>query len=122
CQLAGLVPEVVVAHIHLDLAEVQIRNMGTYFVQEMPVVGNDDDCILEVDEELFQPLDCFQVKVVGRLVKQQDIGLTEESLCEEDLYLVGTAKFLHLDVVHRFRDSKSLKEDRCISFRFPAVE
>ena len=54
-QLAGLVPEVIVSGVKLDLAVVDVSDVGADLVQEITVMGNDDDGILEVDQELLQP-------------------------------------------------------------------
>ena len=51
--------------------------MRTYFIQEVTVMGYDDDRVLEIDQEVFEPLDCLKVKVIRRLIKKQDIGFAE---------------------------------------------
>ena len=38
---------------------------------------NDDDRVVKVDQELFQPCDRIQVQMVGRLVQKQDIRVAE---------------------------------------------
>ena len=38
-QLGGLVPEVVVAHVHFDLVVVDVHDVGAHGVEEVPVVG-----------------------------------------------------------------------------------
>ena len=43
-------------------------------------MGYDDHGVLEVDEELLEPLDGVQVEVVGRLVEEQDVRVTEQRL------------------------------------------
>ena len=40
-------------------------------------MGNDDDRVVKVDQEFFQPCDCIQVQVVGGLVQKQDIRVAE---------------------------------------------
>ena len=53
-------------------------------------MGYHDDCVLKVDQELFQPCDRIQIQVVGRLVKKQDVRITEQSLSKQNLYLFCT--------------------------------
>ena len=73
-QLAGLVPEVVVTGIQLDLAVVDVGDLGTYLVQEVTVMGYYDNGILEINQEVFQPCDRIQIQMVGRLIQQQNVG------------------------------------------------
>jgi hypothetical protein len=75
-QLARLVPEVVVPDVELDLPEVDVRDVRADLVQEVAVVGDDDDRVLEPGEKLLEPGDGLQVQVVRRLVEQQDVRVT----------------------------------------------
>ena len=47
-QLRGLIPELVVADIQLDLAVVDINDMGTYIVQEVTVMRYNEDGALKM--------------------------------------------------------------------------
>ena len=67
-QLTGFIPEIVVARVKLDLGIINISDMGTDFVQEITVMGDNDNGIVKVDQELFKPCDGIQIQVVGRLV------------------------------------------------------
>ena len=55
----------------------------------MTVVAHDDDkaVVLVVQDEIFQPVDGLNVEVVRRLVKQDNVRLTEQGLCQQDLDL-----------------------------------
>ena len=59
------------SHGHLDGA-------GGDVVYKFPVVADDYHCLGTVDEEILQPLDGFDVQVVGRLVQQQDVRVLEQ--------------------------------------------
>ena len=74
-KLARLVPEVVVARVNPDLAEIDIRDVGADLVQEVAVMGDDDDRVPEPAEEILQPGDGAEVQVVRRLVEQSTSGL-----------------------------------------------
>ena len=50
-QLAGLVPEIVVADVDRDLAEVDVGDVGADLVEEVAVVGDDDHGVLEAERE-----------------------------------------------------------------------
>ena len=46
-QLAGLVPEIVVSGVQLYLAVVNVRDLRTYLVQEVTVMGYHDNSIIK---------------------------------------------------------------------------
>jgi len=79
-ELAGLIPEVIVAGIDLDFAIIDIRHMRADLVQEMAVMGDDDHGVLEAGEKFLQPGDGLQIQLVGGLVQKQDIGVAEQGL------------------------------------------
>ena len=43
-------------------------------------MGNDDDRIVKIDEELVEPVDSVEIEVVRRLVEQQNVGIAEQRL------------------------------------------
>ena len=59
--LGGLVPEVVVAHVHFDFAVVDVHGVGADGVQEVAVMAHRDDHAGEVQKEILQPVDGFDV-------------------------------------------------------------
>jgi len=68
-ELAGLIPEVIVAGIDLDFAIIDIRHMGAYLVQKMAVMRDDDHHVLETGEKFLQPGDGLQVQLVGGFIQ-----------------------------------------------------
>ena len=58
-------------------------------VEEVAVVGDDEDRALVVDQVLLQPGDGLGVEVVGRLVEQQHVGRLEQQLAERDAALLA---------------------------------
>ena len=86
-QLAGLVPEIVVAHIDLDLVVVDVADVGADVVEEVPVVAHYDHRAGVVHQKPFQPVDAGHVQVVGGFVQQDDVRLPEESLGQKHLHL-----------------------------------
>ena len=107
-QLAGLVPEVVVTGIQLDLAVVDVGDLGTYLVQEVTVMGYYDNGILEINQEIFQPCDRIQIQMVGRLIQQQNVGITEQCLGQQDLHLQAAVQILHERVVELGTDAQTV--------------
>ena len=77
-QLAGLVPEIIVSGVELNLAIVDVRDLGTDLIQEIAVVGDHNDGVREIDQELLQPGDGVQIQVVRGLVEQQDVGISKQ--------------------------------------------
>ncbi len=82
-ELRSLIPEGIVACVKLDFAKVNVADVGTHHVEEVPVMGNDEDEVFKFCQEILQPHDGFDVEVVGRLIKQQDVGIAKEGLSEE---------------------------------------
>mgnify|MGYP001037127213 CR=1 FL=1 len=60
-ELAGLVPEVVVADVHLYLAVVDVDDVGADVVEKIAVVADDKDGALVVHQEVLQPDDACKV-------------------------------------------------------------
>ena len=60
-ELAGLVPEVVVADVHLYLAVVDVNDVGADVVEKIAVVADDKDGALVVHQEVLQPDDACKV-------------------------------------------------------------
>ena len=73
CHLGIFIPEIVVADVHLNLAEVDIADMCADLIEEVAVMADDDYRIREIQQEVFQPADGLDIQIVGRFVQQQDI-------------------------------------------------
>ena len=89
-QLTGLIPEVVVTGIQLDLTVVYVCDLGADFIQEIAVMGNHDHGIFKVDQEFLQPVDGVHIQMVGGLVEKQDVRIAKQSLCQQDFNLLTT--------------------------------
>ena len=87
----------------------------------MAVVADHDDGSLIVQQEVLQPVDGFDIKVVGRLVEHDDVGIAEEGLRQQNLDLVAGIGIGHLIVVLAHVDPKALKDAAGVGFRLPAV-
>lgn len=71
----------------VDAAEVFAHALVAEFVdfrdesvEEVTVVGNDNQCAVEVLKGLFQNVLCLEVEVVGRLVKDEQVDRVEQQL------------------------------------------
>ena len=116
------VPEVVVARVHAHLAEVDVAGVRADRVQEVPVVGDHDDDVGELDEELLQPGDGGEVEAVGRLVEEQDVGVAEEGLREEDADLHPLVDLPHELLVQGLRRAQAGEERRRLGVGLPPAQ
>ena len=82
--------------------------MGTNIIKEVSVMGYDEDCSEIVCEEVLKPAYSVDIKVVCRLVKKDNVGVTEKCLCQKDFNLFVTAKVSHLRIHNTFVKSKTL--------------
>ena len=121
-QLAGFVPETVIPGEKLYFAEVDIYGVRTYRIEEVPVVRNDQYGIFEVGEVVFEPHHRFEVEVIGGLVEQQVVRVTEQCFCQQYPYFFLTAQIFHEHVVFVFLDTQSAEQGSCIAFGIPTFE
>ena len=84
-------------------------------------MGYDDYRIFKIDQKLLQPCDRIQIQMVRRLVEQQNIRISKQCLCQQHLDLQGTRQILHQCIVILGRDTESVQQCRCVTFRIPAV-
>ena len=61
-----------------QMAAIELTDAVTDALQEPPVVGNEDDCALELTDLLLKPIDRGDIEMVGRLVQQQYVGLCHQ--------------------------------------------
>ena len=120
-QLAGLVPEIVIARVELYLAVIDVRGMGAHLVQEIAVMGDHDDRILKVDQEVLQPCDGVQIQMVGGLVQKQYVRIAEQRLGQQHLHLDVAVQVLHGGIVQVRVDAKAVQDHGGIGLRLPAV-
>ncbi|ROV98021.1 hypothetical protein VMCG_07082 [Cytospora schulzeri] len=69
-------------------------------VEETRVVRHDDGSAVRVLKVVLEPLHVLDVQVVGRLVKQQDIGVLEDGTAQSELHLPTTRQRGNLAVGH----------------------
>ena len=85
-------------------------------------MGNHDDGTHEIHQEILQPVNRVYVQMVGRLVKQQDIRMTEQCLRKQNLNLVGVLHGAHRTIQRRFAvNAQTLKQLACLGVGIPAV-
>ena len=60
------------------MAAIEFENPAGDVVEEVAVVGDDEDGARIIAQMAFEPGHQFGVEVVGRLVEQQQLGLFEQ--------------------------------------------
>ena len=88
--MARLIPEVIISGVELNLAVVDIRNLGADFVQKITVMRYYDYGVVKINQEFFQPCDSVQIQMVRRLVQKKDVRVAEERLRKQHFYLFRT--------------------------------
>ena len=56
-------------------------------VHKGAVVADDEDGAVVVRDKAAQPLDAFEVQVVGGFVQKEQVGMAQEELCQRDAHL-----------------------------------
>lgn len=84
-ELARLIPELVVADIHLYLGIIDIDYSRADIIEEMAVMRNDYDRSEILAQEILEPLDGGYIEVVCRLVEQDYIGVAESACASSTL-------------------------------------
>ena len=85
--LALLEVATVVAGVGGHAAVFESGDMVDAGVHESAVVADDEHGAIVVGDKAAQPLDAFEVQVVGGLVQQQQVGVTQEELCQRNTHL-----------------------------------
>ena len=120
--LAGLVPELIVAHVHLDFGVVDVHNVGADIVQKMPVMGHHQHRAEVFRQKILQPADGFNVQMVRGLVQQNNVRIAEQGLSQQHLHLFVARQGGHLLVQQGLIQPQPLDQLGCIGFRLPAVQ
>ena len=84
-------------------------------------MGYHDHGVVKIDQEILQPADRFQIQVVGRLVKQENVRITKKCLCQKDFNLLIGRQLAHHHRMCLGRYAKSVQESSSIGFRFPSI-
>ena len=58
-----------------------------------------DNRILKIRQEVFQPVNGINIQVVRRLIEQQDVRIAKQRLCEEYAHLFTASEIRHLHIM-----------------------
>ena len=115
-ELRRFVPERIVTREERHLAEVDVDRVGANLVEEVTVVRNNEHGVFEVAEIIFKPFHSFEVKVIGRLVEEEVVGLTEEGLCQHYAHLLLVGEVAHEFAVEGLLDAEAGKQGGGVVF------
>ncbi|PTD06759.1 hypothetical protein FCULG_00006734 [Fusarium culmorum] len=86
--------------VTLELESLVVNDVLADVVKETGVVRDDDGSASGVLEVLLEPLNVLHIQMVGRLVKQQNIGGLEDSTAQSELHLPTTREGADLTLNH----------------------
>ena len=84
-------------------------------------MGYNDDSIVKVDQEFFEPFNSRQVKVVGSSSRRRMSGLPNSACARRTLTFWLPVRFSHLGIVEIGFNSKTIQKSSSIRFCFPSV-
>ena len=84
--------------------------MGRHGVEKVTVVADHKHRVFEVCEIILEPCYRFEVEVVGRLVEQQVIGISEECFGKKNTHLFLTAQIRHHHIMFVFFDAETTEQ------------
>ncbi len=103
-----------------DGSFVQLENACGHRVQEVTVVGDDKHRLFAIVDPVLQPFDGRDIQMVGRLVKQQEVGLCRHQAGKCRFFQLSPGKLRHrLAVVEDFQLAK---QGMIVVFQIPAVQ
>ena len=94
-------PGRVIALVGNALAAVEFEDPAGDVVEEVAVVGHDQDRAGIVAQMAFQPRHRLGVEMVGRFVQQQELRLVEQQLAQRDAAALAARKLCHVGIVGR---------------------
>ena len=95
--------------------------MGADVVEKVPVVRDGNDGAVVAVEKVLEPVDRFEVEVVGGLVEEERFRVAEEGLGEEDADLLAALQLGHLALVELVWDVEALEQDGGVGLGLVAV-
>ena len=101
---------VVAAVVHDDGFVVDVGGVGADAVEEMAVVGDDDEHAFVFQQIILQPVDGIEVEVVGGLVEEQRRRAAEQGLRQQHADFLSALELAHLAFVERAFDAEAVEQ------------
>ena len=96
-----LEPRRVIALVGNAAAAIELEDPAGDVVEEIAVVGDDEDGARIVAQVAFEPHHRLGIEVIGRLVEQQQLRLLQKQPAKRDAPLLAAGKLRHLGIVGR---------------------
>src|SRR5271165_6523070 len=94
-------PGRIIALIRNAAAAIELEYPAGHVVEEVAVVGDDEDRARVGAQMAFEPVDRFGVEMVGRLVEQQQVRLFQQQSAERDAAPLAARKRADVGIVRR---------------------
>ena len=101
---------VVAAGVGDDGLVVDVGNVGADAVEEVAVVGDDDERAIVAHQEILQPVDGVEIEVVGGLVQEQGLGVAKEGLGQQHANLLPALQLAHVALVERLGQVQAVQQ------------
>ena len=80
--------------VSVKVAVEKLVDFVNRVVEEVAVVAYEKETTRKIAKEFFEPFPGLDVKIVGRLVQKEDVGIDHEGFCKGDSHLPAAGKFL----------------------------
>ena len=94
-------PGRIIALVRNAAAAIELENPARHVVEEIAVVGDDQDRARIGAQVALEPVDRLGVEMVGRLVEQQEVGLLQQQAAERDAALFAAGELGHIGIIRR---------------------
>ena len=101
------------------LSAVQFQNPARDVIKKIAVMGHGNDGAFILLQMLLEPLHGFGIKMIGRLVQQQDVGLLNQQAAERHTSFLSARQCLHFGV--RRSASQGVHRDLELILQLPPV-
>ena len=81
-------------------------------VHEIPVVADDDQAARKVEEEVRQYRQRWKIKVIGRLIQDEEVGVLEKNAQQMQSSFFATAQLADIAILLVWREQKKFQELR----------
>lgn len=106
---ADLAEGLVIAGVIDEAALLDFDDAFDDVIEEVAIVGDEEDRALEIFEEPFEPEAAIDIQVVGGFVQEEDVGLFEEELGEGEAALLPAAEAANGDVELGIGEAEAVK-------------
>src|SRR5262245_47799871 len=78
-----------IAQIRFDCALIKLQRPIGHTIQKIAVVTDNQNRLIRLDKKIFQPLRGVDIQMVRRLIKQHQVRLSQQQLCQQQPILLA---------------------------------